>query len=326
MITFTMIIALLLLITYQFVVSKISKEVKKLPKVVFGLLLVFFTVFAINPFRTVPAGSKGVLVTFGDAQKDLNAGLHIIVPVVQNIKIITLKPIGFDYDINVGAQACISKDNQSLGLKMSYFFKYDPTKIVAVYKEFGEEQIKSIINKSAVECVKSELGKFTIYDIAMSQSKIQSEVFTSLKNKLEQYPIELTELKITNYDWSDDFDNQIKETMNRTQEVKRKEQELLISEQEAQKAVKTAEAQKTAMILQAQGDSATAALRAKAKELEGEGIRKFNEAVAKNTALEIELRKLEIEKIKAENWNGQYVSTNNYGPIPIQNGSLIPSR
>jgi regulator of protease activity HflC (stomatin/prohibitin superfamily) len=321
-----MVVALLMLISYQFVISKISPEVKKLPNIAFGLLLIIFTLFAVNPFRTVPAGSKGVLVTFGDVQKDLPAGLHIIMPVVQNIKNITLKPIGFDYEIDVGAQACISRDNQSLGLKMSYFFKYDPTKIVSVYKEFGEEQIKSIINKSAVECVKGEIGKYTIYDIAMSQSKIQSEVYSVLKSKLSLYPIELTELKITNYDWSDDFDTQIKATMNRTQEVKRKEQELLISEQEAQKVVKIAEAEKTAMILKAQGDSATASLRAKAKELEGEGIRKFNESVAKNTSLEIEIRKLEIEKIKAEKWNGQYVSTNNYGPIPIQSGSLIPSR
>lgn len=33
--------------------------------------------------------------------------------------------------------------------------------------------------------------------------------------------------------------------------------------------------------------------------------------------LEIELKKLEIEKIKAEKWNGQYVPINNYGPIPV---------
>lgn len=326
MITFIMIIALLLLVTYQFVVSKISKEVKKLPKVVFGLFLIIFSVFAVNPFRVVPAGSKGILITFGDAQKDLNAGLHLIVPIAQNIKTITLKPIYSDYEIEAAANGALTSDNQTIGLKMTYFFKYNPSKIISVYKEFGEDQIKQIISKSAIECIKEEIGKYTIYTIAANQNKIQTNVYTSLKSRLLDYPIDLTELKITNYDWSDDFDHQIKETMNKAQAVKQKEQELLMSEQEAQKAVKTAEAQKTAMILQAQGDSATAALRAKAKELEGEGIRKFNEAVSKNTSLEIELRKLEIEKIKAEKWNGQYVSTNNYGPIPIQNGSLIPSR
>lgn len=42
--------------------------------------------------------------------------------------------------------------------------------------------------------------------------------------------------------------------------------------------------------------------------------------------LELKLRELEIEKIKAERWNGQYVPTNNYGPIPVQTGSIIPSK
>ena len=133
-----------------------------------------------------------------------------------------------------------------------------------------------------------------------------------IAQKLEKYPVILVELKITNYDRSDKFDAQIEETMSRAQEVKQKELEVLIQEQEAQKQVKTAEAGKQSMILLAEGKKEKSKLEAEAKALEGEGIRKYNEEIAKSQELEIELRKLDIEKLKAEKRNGQYVPNNMY--------------
>ena len=37
----------------------------------------------------------------------------------------------------------------------------------------------------------------------------------------------------------------------------------------------------------------------------------------KKMELELKLKQLEIEKLRVEKWNGVYVSTNNYGPIPV---------
>lgn len=114
--------------------------------------------------------------------------------------------------------------------------------------------------------------------------------------------------------------------MNRSQQVKQKEQELLIAEQEAQKQVKVAEATKTALITQAEGDKEAAALRADAKALEGEGIRKYNEAVALNWGIELKKIELENERLRINRWNGVYVPTNNYGPIPVQTGNMQPPK
>ena len=139
---------------------------------------------------------------------------------------------------------------------------------------------------------------------------------------MKNYPIELTELKINNYDWSDDFDAQIKETMNRSQQVKQKEQELLITEQEAQKKVKEAEAEKTALITRAEGEKAAAVLKAEAKAAEGEGIRKYNESIARTIEIQLKLRQLDIEEKRVDKWDGHYVPNNNYGPIPVQSGNI----
>lgn len=77
-----------------------------------------------------------------------------------------------------------------------------------------------------------------------------------------------------------------------------------------------------ALIATAEGEKAAAALRAEAKALEGEGIRKYNNSVQANMQLEIQLRELDNEKARIERWDGHYVPNNNYGPIPVQTGSI----
>jgi len=145
---------------------------------------------------------------------------------------------------------------------------------------------------------------------------------------LKQYPVILTDMKLTNYDWSDEFDKQIALTMEKAQQVKQKDQELQITQLEAQKKVKEAEAEKTALITKAEGEkqaTITAAeaekqaaiLGADAKAAEGEGIRKYNQSLAATLEIQLQLRKLDIEMTRVQKWNGQYVPNNRYGPIPV---------
>ena len=41
-----------------------------------------------------------------------------------------------------------------------------------------------------------------------------------------------------------------------------------------------------------------------------------------NMEYQIKMRELDIEEQRVKKWNWQYVSTNNYGPIPVAQSSL----
>lgn len=291
-----------------------------------GLFFIAFSfILFLSPIKIIPEGSRGLKFTMGKIHNQMmNPGPALVWPIVQSTEVIDIKPIQINIDVSVGSSGAITKDNQTIGATMVFFYKYKIDNLVLMYRSYGEQKLKDIIVKTALECFKAEIGMYDIFSLAMKQDAIQKSVFAKLKEKLTIYPIEVTELKITNYDWSDDFDRQIAETMQRAQQVKQKEQELLVTEQESQKLVKQAEAEKQALITKAEGEKGAAQLMAEAKALEGEGIRKYNESVQKNMELEIKLRQLEIDRIKAQKWNGQYVPTNNYSPIPIQHGKLLP--
>jgi prohibitin 1 len=270
--------------------------------------------------KIVHSGEKGLVFRFGALQdKVLDQGIHWKTPIMTKIKTVTIRPQQMDYVVHVGPDGAITKDNQTLGAGITVFYSYKDSELVKMWGEYGTEKMESILQNTLKESFKIAVGAQTIFSVPENQGVISQQVLDDVRNRMKDYPVEVNELKITNYDWSDAFDQAIATTMQKAQEVKQAEQELLITEQQANKAVKEAEAAKNAAITKAEGEKESARLLAEAKALEGEGIKKYNQSVQANMELEIKLRQLENEKLRIEKWNGEYVPQNYYGPIPISN-------
>ncbi|MFZ4632542.1 MAG: SPFH domain-containing protein [Patescibacteria group bacterium] len=308
-----------ILIQKNQIIQPATRQVRNLFLV---LSLVFFFA-SLGAIKIIASDERGLRFTFGAvSEKALQPGLHFSWPIVQTVKSIQITPIELETDIPVTEEGAITRDNQTIGAQLAIFYIYKENELPFMVKNFGPEKLKSIILKSMMESFKAQVGRYDIFVLPMSQDSIRIKTLKQIRQMVLNYPVTITELKITNYDWSDDFDNQIKETMNRSQQVKQKEQEKLMAEQEAQKGVVQATAKKQIAITLAEGAKAAAQLNADAKALEGEGIRKYNESIAKNIDLEIRLRTLKIEEIRVQRWNGVYVPNNSYGPIPFQTGGL----
>lgn len=302
--------------------SSIVPKLSKKTRLSLFLLSGFMFIFGLG-VTIIPSDSRGLKFNLGAiTDRPLSPGLHFNIPFVQQIKKVTMRPLEVNFNIPVGAEGAITRDNQTIGAQMTIFYVYKEESLATMWKSYGEERLRTIIQKSVSESFKVQVGKYDIFVLPMSQDSIRIKTLYQVRSMLVDYPVNLTELKITNYDWSDDFDAQIKETMNRSQQVKQKEQELLITEQEAQKKVKEAEADKTAIITKAEGEKAAAILMAEAKAAEGEGIRKYNESISRTIEIQLKLRQLDIEEKRVDKWNGEYVPNNHYGPIPVQTGAM----
>jgi regulator of protease activity HflC (stomatin/prohibitin superfamily) len=268
--------------------------------------VIILAVFTGSAFTVIDPTERGVKVTFGKMEdKLLSPGLYLINPMGDSVDKVSVTPIMVETNISIGNDAAITSDNQSIGIFSVAYFQYKEDGIITMLKNIGEAKIADIVRRSIIEAIKSEIGRFTIFDIPANQDKISKSIFTSLRDKVTGYPITITEFKIQNFDWSDDFDSQIKETVNRAQQVKQKEQEALVAKAEAEKDIVQAEARAKAVKAEAEGELEAAKLRAEAKKKEGEGIRAYNDQIRQTLDIELAFRKLEIEKIKAEKWNGR---------------------
>jgi len=296
----------------------------KLVKWVVGAIFLLFAFFIFSPFVVVNSGSLGVVYKWGAIQDTvMQPGFHLIVPIMTKVDEVTIRPIQLDHTVAVGDDGAITKDNQTIGADLTIFYTYKPEEIVRMSRDFGEEKIKSIVAQTLRETFKVSIGFYEISLLPISQDEIRSKTYETLRSRLQDYPITLTEFKIVNYNWSDQFDAQISATVEMAQQVKLAEQIKLKTKQEQEVAINKADADKQSTIKQAEGALESAKLRAEAKKVEGEGIKAYNQSVQANIDLEIRLRTLEIEKIKAEKWNGQNVSTVHYGPIPVQVGDIL---
>lgn len=300
------------------------------------ILMFVFVILAAGPFAIVQSGNNGLKFTFGKIeQEELLPGLYFKVPFAQVIRSVSIQPQKENFLVPVGLDGAITKDNQTIGANIEVFFVYQQGQIVEMYQNYGVENIKTVLKPIIIESFKEEVGNYVIFDLPTNQDTIRMNVDKQIRLKTASYPIEIREVKITNYDWSDEFDRQIEETMQRTQAVKKAEQDLKIAEQDAQRQVKEAEGAKLAAIAKAEGEKmsaiakaegefASAELLAKAKAAEGRGIRDYNEYLRQNWEIELQLRKLAVEMKKAEKWDGKYVPINHYGPIPFTYAGSLP--
>lgn len=283
----------------------------------------------LNPFYVVGATKRGLVVEFGKVSDTVvPSGLHLRIPVVQTIEKISIAPRQMETKIPVGTEGAITRDNQTVGVTVTSFYKYREDQLPHLYRDITLSQMDAMVERAKIEAVKSTIGTYDIFSLAEKTEELSGKIIDLWRTKLAGQPVELVALNLTNWDWDDKFDEQIRLTMEKAQQVKQSAQDLEKSKNdyqkdvekakaEAEKTVATAEADKKAVIAKAEGEKQRTALEAEAKVLEGEGIRKYNASVASNLEIELQLRRLEIEKIKAGRWNGEYVPNNMYGPIPV---------
>lgn len=289
-----------------------KKEMKKAVVTIVAMVLIIFGVY--SSFTVVSPSERGVEVMLGDVTGDvLLPGMHFHPPFISTIKKYSIVPKGMSTTFSVGKDGAITKDMQTVGSQVAVFYRYDEAKIMDAVKKYSDSIIENAITRSLVASVKESVGKYSIYELVENQDKITQDVTNSLNSKLSEFPIELTQLTISNWDWSDDFDKQIKETMNRTQQVRQAEQELKLEETNAQKQVAVAEAAKKAAEQNAEAELIKAQKAAEAKRIEADALAYYNGKVAQNYNVEIKLKELEIELERAKKWDGRQVPE--YVPI-----------
>jgi regulator of protease activity HflC (stomatin/prohibitin superfamily) len=279
------------------------------------LLLVFF-----GCFEVISPSERAVKVTLGTVSDTVyQPGLHLKWPIISSFKTYDLAPQTDDMLVDIGQGGAVSADNQIIGASSKVVYAYDGDRIMEIVQKYPDTgQLVKIVNNTVYEALKSEIGKYTIFDLAKNAGKIATDTRTAAAAKLTAYPIVLSQFNLTNWDWSEEFDKQINATIAAQQQVAKAKAEADRKEQEMRARTIEAEATAKALIAQAEGEKSAAELRAAAKRSEGQGISDYNRLIAQNLETEIRFRQLEIEKIKAEKWNGAYVPE--YVPLTAAGG------
>lgn len=289
-------------------------------KHILTVVAIFFILIAgINSCSTVRQRERAVQYVLGKVSGGvIQPGIKFHVPFISKIQKYSIAPKTFETTFSVGRDGAITRDMQTVGTTVNVKYAYDELRIMDIATRYGDSVIESAMKSNIIASVKEVVGGYSIYELVEKQPDVTNKVSEAILARMSDYPIAISQTTITNWDWSDDFDKQIKETANRTQQVKQAEQEANIAAANAQKLVKEAEAKKQAIQLEAEASLIKAQNEAKAKQAEADGIAYYNSKVAQNMSVQQQQWKHEEQMAYYEKWNGILVPQ--YVPLTAAGG------
>lgn len=299
-----------------------STLLKKLVPASIGIIFLFIVL--VNSCTIIQQRERGVKYTLGKVDGSvIQPGLVVHTPFISVIKCYSIAPKTFEVTFPVGQAGAITRDMQTVGTSVTVKYAYDEIRIMDIATRYGDSVVESAMKSNVIASVKEIVGQYSIYELVERQPEVTGKVAEAMLIRMSDYPIVISQTTITNWDWSDDFDRQIKETANRTQQVKQAEQEANIAAAEAQKLVKEAEAKKQAAELDAQALIVKAEGEATAKKVAADAQAYENQKIAQNLSVMQAQWNYEIQLARAKKWNGVEVSEQSvYVPntFDLQNG------
>lgn len=211
-----------------------------------GIGLLFLVLF-FRPFTIVGAGERGVVMYLGKVQDTvLDEGLHPVVPLVTNIKRLSVRVQKTDVEA-----AAASKDLQDVSTSVAVNWHIEPTKVNQVFQRVGDEEaiIAGIIEPAVSEVVKASIARRPVKDILQERVALKNEIDTALTERLAPYGVAVDDVSLVNFAFSAEFNAAIEAKQVAEQQAQQAAFKAQQAEQEAKAEINRAKGQAEAQRL-----------------------------------------------------------------------------
>ncbi len=276
---------------------------KAAPLLVAAVLLIWMW-----PLRTVPTGHRGV-VTVGGAIKGIESEGFLLVWPWQSLSIFNIRAEEASVENAEGS----TSDTQPVKVSLTVRYSIQTDKVAEVFEKYSHDgNLQSYVQTATQEVFKAVTAKYNAPDLIAKRAAVSNDIVAALRGKLAVYGAQVINVDMRNFAFSQDYMSAINQKVTQEQLRLAAENKVRTVEAEQKQKVAIAEAEATALKAQADGE-AYAAL--KAATAQAEALKIQNAALAQSREV-LELRRIEVEKIKAEKWNGA-LPQNVYAGTPI---------
>jgi len=279
---------------------------------VIGVILVILVAVVLWPFYSVPTGSRGVVTQFGKIVGIEGEGLAVLPP-WQKLSNFSIRAERADIENAEGS----TSDTQPVKVSMTVRYSISTDRVAEVFEKYSHDgNLSSYVQTATQEIFKAVTAKYTAPDLIAQRAKVSSDINAALREKLSLYGAQVINIDMRNFAFSDSYMHAINDKVTQEQLRLAAENKLKTVEAEQKQKVAIAEAEANARKAQADGEAYANLTIAKAQ---AEALRLQNAALAQNKDV-LELRRIEVERTKAEKWNGTLPTAIYAGaPIPFLN-------
>jgi regulator of protease activity HflC (stomatin/prohibitin superfamily) len=219
----------------------------KIKLVGWGLAALVALFFIFGSFTIVGAGERGVVLRLGKIDRTIEPGLHLKTPFLERVVKLETRT----QKIEVEASAA-SKDLQIVTVNVALQFNLIPEQVGPLYEELRTEYRSRVIDPAIQDSVKSATAQFNAEALITRRSEVKDVMEADLKTRLATTHIQVTNLDIVNFDFSESFNAAIEQKVTAEQRALEAENKLKQVQFEAQQKVETAKAEAEAIRIQAQ--------------------------------------------------------------------------
>lgn len=251
------------------------------------LLVLLFLLWLLAPYGIVPAGSRGVMTTFGKPGGEvLDEGIHFRWPLAQTIHTLETR-----VQKGEGEGDAASKDLQAVHTRVAINYHLEPHQVAAAFASIGASTdviADRIILPAAQESVKAVTARFTAEELITRRTDVREQIAALLREKMQRHGLVLDEFAIVNFKFSDSFSRAIEAKVGAEQDKLRAERDLQRIRVEAEQKITQAKAEAESLALQRQ----------------------------QVTPELLKLREIENQRAAISKWNG-VLPTTSYGNMPL---------
>jgi regulator of protease activity HflC (stomatin/prohibitin superfamily) len=273
---------------------------------------VVVVLFILWPFYSVPTGSRGVVTQFGKIVGIEGEGLAVLPP-WQKLSNFSIRAEKADIENAEGS----TSDTQPVKVSMTVRYSIATDRVSEVFEKYSHDgDLSSYVQTATQEIFKAVTAKYTAPELITQRAKVSNDINAALREKLSLYGAQVINIDMRNFSFSDSYMRAINDKVTQEQLRLAAENKLKTVESEQKQKVAVAEAEANAQKARADGEAYSNLTIAKAQ---AEALRVQNAALAQNKDV-LELRRIEVEKVKAEKWNGALPTAIYAGaPIPFLN-------
>ncbi len=271
-------------------------------------VIALITIRMLWPFYSVPTGSRGVVTQFGRIVGIENEGLAILPP-WQKLAVFSIRAEQANID-NAGGS---TSDTQPVSVSLTVRYSIMTDKVAEVYEKYSHNgDLSSYVQTATQEVFKAVTARYSAPDLISERAKVSADINAALQTKLALYGAQVINIDMRNFEFSESYMHAINDKVTQEQLRLAAENRLRTVEAEQKQKVAVAEAEAAAIRARADGD---AYANLKVATAQAEALKIQNAALAQNKDV-LELRRIEVERVKAERWNGQ-LPQNVYAGAPI---------
>jgi prohibitin 2 len=260
------------------------------------------------PFYSVPTGSRGVVTQFGRIIGIENEGLAVLPP-WQKLANFSIRAEQADIENADGS----TSDTQPVKVSMTVRYSIMPDKVAEVYEKYSHSgDLSSYVQTATQEIFKAVTARYVATDLISKRANVSADINAALRQKLVVYGAQVINIDMRNFSFSPSYMEAINDKVTQEQLRLAAENKLRTVEAEQKQKVAIAEAEASAVKARADGE---AYANLKVATAQAEALKIQNVALSQNKDV-LELRRIEVERTKAERWNGQ-LPQNVYAGAPI---------